>query len=794
MWRNNEERFQTRIWRKPLLWLALALTLTALVMTPVLAQNPQPDMPIAQVVNEQGGPAFISGQADYTFPFFRLFLPEPYIVLYDISGYVERDPDFYADETSQVIGQITSDPFNPPFTYELSLPIVPRGDLRDVDNDGQSDAGVMIFTISTVSNTWADPLLEQRDNFITGVLNSIKISDDIDTLLDIQDGKLIIYAPDDQQGFPSGFGPDGVLFTPDDEAVAVPQGYTVVDISTDPFTFDRSSKPIVDLVEADTAELDDFSDLSYVDAFDAAIDLLSREYAFTEYKDIDWDALSAELRPRVLEAQTNNDRLAFRRTIRDLAWSIPDGHVSGPVELQDFQAAASGGLGIAIRELDDGRVLVSHLTENSPASRRGIELGAEILSINDAPIQSVLNSTVPWTSPFSTPHNLRLAQLQFATRFEVGERVSVTYQNPGGETERFEMTAEFEPESFSAASLNQPLSGNELPVEFEIREDGYAYLAIYSFSDDLPLTVALWERAIGTLMLQGIQGLIIDIRQNGGGSGFLGDQLPAYFFSQEFTIGNTARYSENREEFLISPAFEDEFMLPTNGLFYSGPIAVLISPSCASACEGFAHAMTINDRAAIVGHYPTAGLGGSVVPISLPDDTSLSYTNTRGLNADDQIHIEGLGIAPTVRVPVTEETLFSDEDVLLNAALDYLDKARSNFRVREGGSIILGQTIEGELNVAERVQYTVQATEGEVLNFYAEGTTGNEDLNTVLRLYVPGSPEPVAENINLGPDSLQSGFEGVEIPFDVTIIVEVGTVNDGFAGEFLLTVEDAGLD
>ena len=45
------------------------------------------------------------------------------------------------------------------------------------------------------------------------------------------------------------------------------------------------------------------------------------------------------------------------------------------------------------------------------------------------------------------------------------------------------------------------------------------------------------------------------------------------------------------------------------------------------------------------------------------------------MDADGNIHIEGKGVAPTIRVPYTRDTLFSEEDVLLNAAVDYLDGA-----------------------------------------------------------------------------------------------------------------------
>ena len=43
--------------------------------------------------------------------------------------------------------------------------------------------------------------------------------------------------------------------------------------------------------------------MSYTEAFDAMVDKFRTEYAFTEYKDIDWDAKAAEFRPRFEAAE-----------------------------------------------------------------------------------------------------------------------------------------------------------------------------------------------------------------------------------------------------------------------------------------------------------------------------------------------------------------------------------------------------------------------------------------------------------------------------------------------------------
>ena len=218
---------------------------------------------------------------NYTNPFVALGVAQPLIVLEDQAGFIDRDEGFLFPKSSQVLGQIVGDFFNPPFNYTLSLPIEPQGSLRDVDNDGEEDTGVMTFAVAYWTNTFGDPFLEQRDQGGGGwstAFATTRAEDAPSGKGEIIGGKYIVWAPDDQQGFPSGFGEDGKLFTEDDPIVRLPAGYTIVDMDTDPFTFDRSASPEMELVEPPSSALDDFSSLGYVGAFDAMIDLFRREY------------------------------------------------------------------------------------------------------------------------------------------------------------------------------------------------------------------------------------------------------------------------------------------------------------------------------------------------------------------------------------------------------------------------------------------------------------------------------------------------------------------------------------
>lgn len=742
----------------------------------------------AEIINDEGGATLVTGELSYTLGFFTSIWINPYIVLYDTTGFIIGDVDFVPAFESQAFGFVTSDINVSPFSYQISLPAEPQGVLHNFGGDGP---GVMVFALAIAENLWGDPFIERRDDFFVGY-PSARIGEEQANLYEIIGGRVIVYAPDSRQLFPAGFGPDGKLFTEDDPLVTLPAGYTVVDLDTEPFTFDRARNPQVALLEAAGNEQDDFSALSYTEAFIATVEKLRREYAFTELKDIDWDALLAEFLPRFEEADALGSNDAYRRALSDFAWAIPDGHMFGPFLVQDFQIATSGGFGMAIRELDDGRVITNFILPGGPAQQAGIQLGAEITEVDGVAIDDAIRAIVPWSSPFSTEHVERLQQLRYLIAVPTGTDMTFTYLNPGDtEPTTVTLTAVAERQSFAFSSFAQGLTGTELPVEFRVLESGYGYIKIYSFFDDLALTTSLWERAIRTLKSLGVPGIILDMRQNGGGFTDVGYQMMAYFFDEELFIELETTYDESVDDFPIDERNAIYFQLPPEADRFSGPVAVLIAPSCASACEFVVRSMTLNNRAAIVGQYPTQGIAGGWQPFFMPDGEQLPAIIVRTLDENNEIIIEGTGIAPTVQVPVSEETLFSTGDPILEAAVVHLDGLTA-LDVVDGGTIALGESVTGDIVPRQRIRYTLEVAAGDFITINLGDESGQ--LDTYLRLYVAGSPSPAVENDDAGPNTLNSAIEELEIPQNLTLIVEVGTYNDGETGTYTLEIIDLNAD
>ncbi|MFN8378455.1 MAG: S41 family peptidase [Anaerolineae bacterium] len=782
--------------------------LAALAVVPAFAQ----DTPAAVIQNDEGGPVVVRGQMNYTNPFFTMGVAQPIVILEDQAGFVIRDKGFLMPLASQVMGQFTSDFFTSPVSFSIALPQTPQGTLSDVDHDGVQETGVQIFTPAYWTNTFGDPFLEERDLYGGGwstAYAGTHFHSEIGQEYEVNGGTYIVYAPDDQQGFPSGFGEDGLLFSDDDPIVTLPAGWTIVNMDTDPFTFDRSAEATIDLIEPENTALDDFSAMSYADAFDAMVDKFRTEYPFTELKGLDWDALSAEFRPRFEEADKNHDSDAYLLALQDFLWAIPDVHIGfgpgGAVLDQQFADATSGGLGFAMRDIEDDNgeplgVEAFFVTPGGAAEAAGMQVGATILELGGQPVDEYVANTIAFSAPFSVEQNARLQKLRYATRSPLGTSVEVTFQNPGdSEPTTVDLTATDETASFSVSSFRFGAQPALLPVDFEILDSGYAYARINAFDDNEVLTVQLWERLMQTLNDNGIPGLIIDMRQNGGGSGFLADQMAAYLFNESHILGYGEQYDREKGEFYRDEDRPDVFYLPDESLRFSGPVAVLVGPNCVSACEFFSYAATLDGRSDAVGYYSTAGGGGSVQQFAMPEGQFPQMPIARSVTPEGDVVIEGVGVVPTVKVPVTLANLQNDlngGDSVLDAAVSHLDGVlgitsapAAEPTIVDGGTISVGESVDGEVAVGERVQYTLTADADETVSITVSDPDGAFD--SYLRVYdTDGNLLGENDDIELGVQ-INSAIEGLELTAGQTIIIDVGTYDDSSSGAFTLTVEAA---
>jgi len=635
--------------------------------TPTLSPTALPPSPVQPGEANPNEPVQVIGTIPFTSPFFINSIAEPFVMLEDEAGFVLRDREFEFPLASQTIGPVDLVD-DTTLSYTLSLPAVPAATMVDVDNNGEEDQGVMIFAVAYWSNTWGDPFLEERDG--TGWSNAYTSAfTDPNRDDEIKGGTLIIWAPDAEQGFPSGFGSDELLFTEDDPITSIPAGYSIVDLNQEPFEIYKEARPEITLLEGEVA-VNDYSDMDYEEAFNAFFAKASSEYPFTQDKNIDWDSLYSKYSSQVADARNDTD---FYKALHDFTLEIPDGHVGLSFNADVFYEERGGGIGLVLTELSDGRVIATQVLPGYPAASEGIQVGAEIISWNDVIISQAISAEVPFLGPYSTDHARRIGQVSSLTRMPPGDRVTISYRNPGSSSAKeISLTSVVEYDSLFATLYYFNFDLIELPIVGEVFEDvGLGYIRVTTFSDDYNLLARLWERYIENLIDNEIPGLIIDIRENSGGSGGLALDFAGYFFDEEIVLSINKYYNEITGEF--EPRDIPSRIEPAP-LYYEGAVAVLVSPDCASACEGFANALAQGGRSVVVGHYPTAGMFGEVGrgQYDLPAGLSMQFPTGRPETPDGELLIENVGVVPDILVPVTEESALGIEDTVLQAAVKEL--------------------------------------------------------------------------------------------------------------------------
>ena len=89
--------------------------------------------------------------------------------------------------------------------------------------------------------------------------------------------------------------------------------------------------PQVELIEPEDSALDDFSDLSYTEAFDKMVAMFREEYAFTKLQGHRLGRDGGDIPPAFCSRRREQDVQAYRRALRDFMLSIPDGHITAPL-------------------------------------------------------------------------------------------------------------------------------------------------------------------------------------------------------------------------------------------------------------------------------------------------------------------------------------------------------------------------------------------------------------------------------------------------------------------------------
>lgn len=186
---------------------------------------------------------------------------------------------------------------------------------------------------------------------------------------------------------------------------------------------------------------------------------------------------------------------------------------------------------------------------------------------------------------------------------------------------------------------------------------GYAYIGSFSNS--------FGADNIGYMLMNmsHCKGVILDIRNNGGGMITAAEGLASHFLAEEKCVGYMQHKTGKGHNDFSAP--EEIILTPSNGVIWLRPVVVLTNRSVYSAANHFTMIMKETPYTTVIGD--TTG-GGSGMPLNstLPNGWNVRFSACPVLDTDMQ-HNE-FGTAPDSVVHITSEDWNRGRDTMIEAA------------------------------------------------------------------------------------------------------------------------------
>lgn len=314
---------------------------------------------------------------------------------------------------------------------------------------------------------------------------------------------------------------------------------------------------------------------------------------------------------------------------------------------EDTLQGEFGGIGIMVGIRDEKLTIISPIS-GTPGFRAGLRGGDLIRKIDD-----------------QSTENMSLEEAVSLMRGPEGEPVILTIQRGDEEWDVAIVRAIIEVPSVERWDV---ITSADVPH----LNGSVGYVQLSNFNEK---TMAQMNQALSALQDAGVQGLVLDLRNNGGGLLTTALQLADRFIA-EGPLVHVVSANEQRRTYVAE----------RQGTFPSMPMVVLVNEYSASASEILAGALRDNGIATLVG-TTTFGKGSVQTVVPLRGGAGLALTTAHYETAGGHF-IHGIGITPDVIVEIPEEELealyerVDDErvnldDVQLQKALEVLSELMS---------------------------------------------------------------------------------------------------------------------
>ncbi|SDO15946.1 S41 family peptidase [Acetanaerobacterium elongatum] len=449
------------------------------------------------------------------------------------------------------------------------------------------------------------------------------------------------------------------------------------------------------VINSRTISASDYSKLSWTQSYQKLNEKMSREYAFTQWKSIDWKRIYDKYLPAVRAAQSKNSFEDYYIALRSYLNEIPDGHVRMN-NIADIDNKYIGcGFGLTVGKLDDGKIIVTWVDESGPAYAAGIRAGDELTEWNgQVATKAVEDVSTVFTGNSATNENLQQKKLAYLVRAIDGTKVSLVVITPSGAQLSATLTAYDDnglslqkgyPNSVLSDKIRNMYLGNEdsnpVPesiVEEKILDGNIMYIKLWAELDaDLrqtgktESTFGLMQKAIADANQRKCTSMILDIRNNLGGLDSMTADILGLFYPQKTLYEYQKTYGTSHLESLYIRPAEQQF---------TGKIIALINLKCVSCGEGLAMGIKNLPNGKTMGYYGTSGsFGLAGDEVKMPGGITVEFPYGQSLDENRVVQLDSRngigGVSPSIRVPMTKQNALraaNGEDVELCEAVSLL--------------------------------------------------------------------------------------------------------------------------
>ncbi|MBQ8967790.1 S41 family peptidase [Ruminococcus sp.] len=435
----------------------------------------------------------------------------------------------------------------------------------------------------------------------------------------------------------------------------------------------------------------------YVKDFKKGFAAIKAHYVLSEHKQIDWDALYDKYLPRFEKANEEHDKVLNEIVWNKFCAEFHDLHVCYASDNENMKAAnkRAGGndYGLVITKLADGSFAAVQVDDS--LKPLGIHNGTPVISWNGmSPDEADSLSELAEMQNYGDEDNADFYKGFFAAGTG-GDTSEIVYLDDDGTEKRAELSKLSDDyySRFEKAydTINQGLNKGHMTVTK--LNDTTAVLRVKTMSFDsvsekdkhASMQNELRENIL-EMKSQGVRDIVIDIRENNGGSGTMVKAITQLFAPEGEQYYVTDAYWDSEKHTYISEGegkwktgsdvtFEGE-----NILGDEGRIVLLVTAHSVSAADHLTHVMSSFDNTTVMGFTEPSGSAQGVTPTYLESGV-FQFSESLMLNRDGSIFIDSGTDWQSeneldIKVPYDQKALkalFDDgEDYLMDQCLDYL--------------------------------------------------------------------------------------------------------------------------